>query len=107
MKKRIVCMLLLSGLVLGGVINGSPESDAVADDTNPAAPSPAHVTATAFLEKHCVDCHGQEKPKGKFQLHDLVGKDFDPADSKRWQNIVEMVDLGDMPPPKRKQPVDD
>ncbi|MEM7231090.1 MAG: DUF1588 domain-containing protein, partial [Planctomycetota bacterium] len=51
-------------------------------------------------------CHGAEKPKGKFQLQDLTSKQFQSVDVKRWQIILEMVDLGDMPPAKRPQPTD-
>lgn len=57
-----------------------------------------------FLKKYCLKCHGAEEPKGEFQVNDLVNKDFDSGDVKRWQVILEMVDLGDMPPPKQPQP---
>ena len=119
MKKRLLWILAPVGFVLVSVFTGSPEVDmASADEKAPAAQAqdaPAepvdagslHAIAQDFLDMHCVACHGEKDPKGKFSLHDLIEKDFDPADNKRWQNIVEMVDLGDMSPPKRKQPADD
>ncbi len=54
-----------------------------------------------------MQCHGAEKPKGELQLDDLIAKPFDPADSKRWQNILEMVDLGEMPPAEQPEPPGD
>ncbi len=57
-----------------------------------------------FLKKHCVACHGSKAPKGKFQLDDLAENKFDPGDVKRWQVILEMVELGDMPPESKPQP---
>ena len=65
-----------------------------------------HTVVQSFLAKHCVTCHGADRPKGDFHVQDLVKKDFDPANVKRWQKIVEMVDTGDMPPAKRPQPSD-
>ena len=59
-----------------------------------------------FLVKHCTVCHGAEKPKAKLRVDDLIGKQFDAADHKRWQNILEMVDLGEMPPPQQPQPTE-
>ena len=64
----------------------------------------AHTILSDFIENRCVDCHGETKPKGKFQLHDLIDKPFDPADNKRWLNVREMVNTGEMPPRKKEQP---
>jgi hypothetical protein len=66
----------------------------------------AHTVLSDFLDTNCVDCHGETKPKGKFQLHDLIDQPFDPADNKRWLNIREMVNTGEMPPPKKEQPAE-
>jgi len=107
--KRLILVAAMAALAATGWLVGDARVDAAESAIRPkadAAPALVHVKAVAFLETHCVDCHGPEKPKGKFQLHDLIDKDFDPADNKRWQNIVEMVDLGDMPPAKRPQPAD-
>ena len=59
---------------------------------------------SSFLDKHCVACHGANKPKAKFRVDDLIGKEFEAADNKRWQSILEMVDLGEMPPLEKPQP---
>lgn len=63
--------------------------------------------ASAFLEQHCVICHNAKNQEGDFLLADLADATFDPADNKRWLRILEMVNLGDMPPPDHKQPEDD
>lgn len=96
----ILALISLASIAIPGTAADRP-----AEERDPQ-PSADRATA-AFLQAHCVACHGQDKPKGGFQLHDLIDKPFDPADHKRWQNIVEMVDLGDMPPPKRPRPGDE
>lgn len=68
----------------------------------------ASTVVSDFLDNHCVDCHGETKPKGSFQLHDLINAPFDPANQKRWLNIHEMASLAEMPPEKKKrQPSDE
>ncbi len=57
----------------------------------------------AFLKKHCVACHGPDKQKGRFALHDLGGTGAGP-DLERREKILEMVSIGDMPPEDEPQP---
>ncbi len=58
---------------------------------------------TPFLEKHCVRCHGPKKQEAKFVVHGLTstlaGKNLDI-----FENSLEMVDIGDMPPEDEPQP---
>jgi mono/diheme cytochrome c family protein len=58
----------------------------------------------AFLQKHCVRCHGPEKEKGDLRL-DKLSRDFKlGADSHHWAEAIENVNRGEMPPKKEKQP---
>ena len=111
MSKRLLSILAVAGFVLASVFGGSPKAGALpAEDRSTAKPAELkamHRGNRAFLQNHCVECHDEATKEGGFQLDDLAGKDFDPADNKRWSKILEMVDLGDMPPPERKQPSDD
>ncbi|MGC6457568.1 MAG: DUF1588 domain-containing protein [Akkermansiaceae bacterium] len=67
----------------------------------------ANTMVSDFLDNHCVNCHGEIKPKGNFQVYDLIGKTFTKADGKRWFRVHEMTELGEMPPEnKKKQPTD-
>jgi hypothetical protein len=51
-----------------------------------------------FLQRECADCHGEEKQKGKFALHDINPDIASGQDIERWEKILEMVSIGDMPP---------
>ena len=58
----------------------------------------------AFLEKHCISCHGPKKEKGDLRI-DQLSRDFKlGADAHRWADVIEQVNSGEMPPKKEKQP---
>ncbi|MFN0076804.1 MAG: DUF1592 domain-containing protein [Prosthecobacter sp.] len=58
----------------------------------------------AFLEKHCIRCHGPEKQKGDVRI-DQLSRDFKlGADTHHWAEMMEQVNSGEMPPKKEKKP---
>ncbi len=58
----------------------------------------------AFLEKHCISCHGPEKEKGDLRI-DQLSRDFKlGADTHHWAEVIEQVNSGEMPPKKEKRP---
>ena len=58
----------------------------------------------AFLEKHCVRCHGPQKEEGDIRL-DQLSRDFKSGlDSHHWAEALEKVNSGEMPPDKEPQP---
>ena len=69
-----------------------------------AAPAPFAEAGVPFLEKHCVACHGAEKQKAGLTLHQFRD-DLSVLRARRtWEQIIERVEEGDMPPDDRKQP---
>ena len=58
----------------------------------------------AFLEKHCISCHGPKKEKGDLRI-DQLSRDFKlGADTHHWAEVIEQVNSGEMPPKKEKRP---
>jgi mono/diheme cytochrome c family protein len=58
----------------------------------------------AFLEKHCISCHGPDKEKGDLRI-DQLSRDFKlGADTHHWAEVIEQVNSGEMPPKKEKKP---
>lgn len=57
-----------------------------------------------FLSEHCVRCHGEKKQKADFTVHDIDGLISQGKDVERWEKILELVSLGDMPPEDEDQP---
>ena len=57
----------------------------------------------AFLDSHCIRCHGPEKEKGDLRI-DQLSRDFKlGADTHHWAEIIEQVNSGEMPPKKDKE----
>lgn len=57
-----------------------------------------------FLKTYCIDCHGGEKPKAKFDLggySDLASVVGDPG---HWELVLERLKFGEMPPEDEQQP---
>ena len=62
----------------------------------------------AFLSRYCLDCHDSDVQKGDRRLDDLpleIGTDITVAE--RWQEVLQQLQLGEMPPPKKRQPTDE
>ena len=59
-----------------------------------------------FVQKYCVSCHGDMKPKGDVSLHGLTGDLSKTRESQLWQAVLDKVDIRDMPPSKSPQPTE-
>ena len=59
--------------------------------------------ATRALDTYCVNCHGPKKQKGDLRFDAL--ETIDPVDLQDlYANMQEVIQLGEMPPEKAKQP---
>lgn len=52
-----------------------------------------------FLDRYCVECHGEKKQKGEVRLDD-----FAAIDGTLWSEIYDQIHHGDMPPEDELQP---
>ena len=60
-----------------------------------------------FLQKHCIACHGPKKAKGDLRL-DTLSRDFKSGiDGQVWAEVVEKINVGEMPPEEEPQPTAD
>ncbi|MBK1875299.1 DUF1592 domain-containing protein [Pelagicoccus mobilis] len=80
------------GLVLLG---GGSAYSSIGDYEHSVAP---------FIEEHCVKCHGEEKQKGDVRLDDLAWDFNDGSNAVAWQDISDMLIIGDMPPEEEERP---
>ncbi|HLF93939.1 MAG TPA: c-type cytochrome domain-containing protein, partial [Planctomycetota bacterium] len=51
----------------------------------PADPKAADAQVRALLTKHCLECHGAEKTKGKFRVDQLDFAFAGRTAHERWQ----------------------
>lgn len=61
-------------------------------------------TPAAFLQTYCVECHGAEIQKGERRFDDLHLPVTDLDGIIAVQDIIDQLNLGDMPPKKSAQP---
>ena len=59
---------------------------------------------TQFLSTYCIDCHGPDTQKSDRRFDGLNEAITDLKQLDLWQEIVDQLNLGEMPPPKKKQP---
>lgn len=77
----------------------------------PATESRATDSAVDFakqvqpvLTRLCVECHGAKSPKADLRIDTLNVDLINGTDAETWHDVLNRVNLGEMPPSKSKQP---
>ncbi|HXX92788.1 MAG TPA: DUF1592 domain-containing protein, partial [Planctomycetota bacterium] len=91
---RTFLWVLISILLVPGVwgqdgSKTSPDKGSGDRGADPARP---------ILTRHCLECHGAEKAKGKFRVDQLDYSLADKGAQERWLAVREQVTTGVMPP---------
>jgi hypothetical protein len=68
------------------------------------AAEPFQKVVAPFLGKYCVACHGSKKQKGDRRFDRLSGKIVDDNSLVDLQNILDQLNLSEMPPEEAPQP---
>src|SRR5262245_19262619 len=91
--------LLAIGLLGVGLLNALPSQ-------RPARAAPPG-NVRAFVQQHCVECHGEKSQKGNLRL-DTLATDFAVKETReRWNAVLERIRAGEMPPAKKPRPAKD
>jgi len=61
-------------------------------------------TFLPFSEKYCVRCHNNTEARGELNLSRYTEARQVTQDFRRWQNIIQFIQHGEMPPEDEKQP---
>lgn len=76
--------------------------------TGQAFGADARVSAPAsiepFFENYCYNCHDADTAKADLNLEDLTRRIASSADALHWQDILDQLNAGEMPPKDKKQP---
>lgn len=72
-----------------------PAAEAFADEVRP------------LLEGYCFRCHGERKQRGDIRLDVLDPDMINGPDAEGWHTALDMLNGGEMPPRKAKQPTDE
>ena len=70
------------------------------------SPAVEPATLRAFLDAYCISCHGPDKQKGDRRFDQLELPVKKSATLLELQDIIDQLNLGDMPPKKARQPTD-
>ncbi len=62
---------------------------------------------SAFLKQHCIRCHGSQNQKADRRFDTLPGQIGKLDELGRYQEIVDQLNLGNMPPEGEPQPTDE
>ncbi|MBT4013744.1 MAG: DUF1592 domain-containing protein [Planctomycetaceae bacterium] len=57
-----------------------------------------------FLKQYCYKCHGSDKQQAERRFDTLPTTIGDYRQQEQWQDIVDQINLGEMPPVDEKQP---
>ena len=72
------------------------------------APTTSHVNQAdrvkAFFAAYCVSCHGERIQEQQIRLDTLDYSLGNAAAASAWQEVLDELNLGRMPPPDEKQP---
>ncbi len=63
---------------------------------------PVFSSPAIFLQTYCTNCHNAEKAKADFRLDNIDHDITNGEDVERWEKVLEMVSIADMPPEKAK-----
>ncbi len=59
-----------------------------------------------LITKYCSSCHSAKLKKGSLDLEQFATLQQVRKDLKTWQQVIEMLESGEMPPKKKPQPTD-
>ncbi len=60
-----------------------------------------------FLEKYCYHCHGAELSEGELRLDNLAVDFVKRPAADHWVEVLDRINLGEMPPQDERQPTAD
>lgn len=67
----------------------------------------ARTRLQPFLKTYCVRCHGPVEQNGQVRFDDVVWEITNNDTAQRWQDVLDQLNGGDMPPKGAKQPSTD
>ena len=75
-----------------------------ADETASRQPARVSPSVATFLQKHCVGCHGPDEQNASLRFDTMPSVIGDEAIAQRWQDILDVLNLDQMPPKEADQP---
>ena len=96
-----------AGLWIGGIAVVLAVAPCLAEPEGTPQAASAPDSIETFFENYCYDCHDAITAKADLNLEDLTRSIADGADALNWQDILDQLNAGEMPPKDKKQPTDE
>ena len=90
-------VLMLTVTAVGSVARGQDEQRAVLE-------AEYARTVRPLLETYCIGCHGGQRPAAQMDLSGFATMASLVEDGRRWSQMLERLEAGDMPPEGVKHP---
>lgn len=100
-KRSPYAMGCLGVSLMAGLLWARP---AAASDGPPPSTVAPEQAVRAVLQRHCVDCHGEDRQKGGLRLDTLAWGLEDRKTFDAWVKVYDKIRTGEMPPADRTPP---
>src|SRR5262245_66150959 len=70
----------------------------------PISPADHETLVKPFIAQHCAKCHSAEKQSGDLRLDNLAVDYASPKVMGQWEEIMNRVSAGEMPPKREPRP---
>ncbi len=67
----------------------------------------ARAKLEPFLQTYCIKCHGPSEQQGQVRFDELDYRITNNDNAQRWQDVLDQLNGGDMPPEEADQPTQD
>ena len=107
LRRNVLILLTVAGLGAGlglcGIV-GRLAPVAAAEASTPVASASSYAPIEAYLKAHCLECHNEKVQKGDLALHLYHDEASVLRDRKVFEDVLEKVHAGEMPPKKKPRP---
>lgn len=100
---RLLVLVTLAGWLQENPTGIQPVSTVSAASPDQSSPV-LQKDIREFVARHCIECHGEKKPKADLALQRYQDEASVIKDQKVWQHVIRMVEAGEMPPSRSPRP---
>src|SRR3954470_24295553 len=97
-------LVIALGRARGGDRPAPPAADAAKVVVGGGTAEAGFSKIQAFVQAHCIECHGEKVQKGDLDLHGFADAASVVRDPETWEDVLDKVQAGEMPPKKKPRP---
>ena len=102
-QKVNVVVLSWTCFLFVSLANAAPPTRSIENEAGHALPDYDNVIRP-FLKSYCFDCHDSNTQEGNVRLDDRSPLVKSDNDAQIWQDVLDVINIGKMPPKDEKRP---